>query len=139
MVNRRLRALISKRAAYRCGYCQTPEKILGAPLELDHIIPQSLGGQTEEENLWLSCAPSNRYKGARIIVVDPVTGERVRLFNPVQQSWEAHFRWSGDGMRIIGTTEIGRATVLALKLNRATLVQARVLWREAGWHPADSS
>lgn len=135
MISRRLRALISERAAYRCGYCQTSERVLGAPLELDHIIPQSLGGQTKEENLWLACAPCNRYKGAKVLAVDPVSGERVLLFNPVQQQWKYHFRWSADSTHIVGITPTGRATVIALRLNRVTLVHARSLWHEAGWHP----
>lgn len=136
MVSRRLRAVVSERAAYRCGYCQTPQLILGTPLELDHIIPQSLGGQTIEDNLWLACAPCNRYKGARVMAVDPISGERVLLFNPVRQDWESHFRWSTDSTQIIGLTPVGRATIIALQLNRATLVHARALWREAGWHPS---
>lgn len=38
-------------ARYRCGYCQTAEAIVGTPMEIDHIIPESLGGLTEEDNL----------------------------------------------------------------------------------------
>lgn len=70
------------------------------------------------------------------MAVDPISGERVLLFNPVRQDWESHFRWSTDSTQIIGLTPVGRATIIALQLNRATLVHARALWREAGWHPS---
>lgn len=34
-----------------------------------------------------------------------------------------------------GLTPTGRATVVALHLNRATLVRARQAWSHVGWHP----
>ena len=42
--------------SYRCGYCLTSEAIVGMTMEIDHIIPESLGGPTEEEKLWLACS-----------------------------------------------------------------------------------
>jgi 5-methylcytosine-specific restriction endonuclease McrA len=51
-----LRERVAEQARYRCGYCLTAEAIVGTPMEIDHIIPQSLGGQTEESNLWLACS-----------------------------------------------------------------------------------
>jgi hypothetical protein len=38
-----------------CAYCHSSEQLLGIPLEVDHIIPTSLGGKTEFRNLCLSC------------------------------------------------------------------------------------
>jgi len=66
-------------------------------MEIDHIIPLSLGGPTEEENLWLACSLCNDHKIERIAGIDPETGEIVRLFNPRFQEWHAHFTWSPDG------------------------------------------
>ena len=37
-----------------CGFCLTDERIVGAPREVDHIIPRSLGDLTEEANLWFA-------------------------------------------------------------------------------------
>jgi 5-methylcytosine-specific restriction endonuclease McrA len=34
--------------------------------ELDHLIPESLGGETIADNLVLSCSPCNRQKGNRV-------------------------------------------------------------------------
>ena len=44
---------------HRCGYCLTTELLIGAPMEIEHIIPTALGGQTEESNLWLACSLCN--------------------------------------------------------------------------------
>jgi 5-methylcytosine-specific restriction endonuclease McrA len=104
-------------------------------MEIDHLIPESLGGLTEEVNLWLACSLCNDHKAGRIAAPDPITGETVRLFNPRQQSWNAHFRWTEQADRIVGRTPTGRATVVALNLNRPSLVRARQLWVAAGWHP----
>jgi hypothetical protein len=35
---------VAAQACHRWGYCLTSEAIIGTPLEIDHIIPQSLGG-----------------------------------------------------------------------------------------------
>jgi len=51
-------------------------------MEIDHIIPEILGGLTVEENLWLACSLCNDHKGDRIAGRDAVTGETVRLFDP---------------------------------------------------------
>ena len=50
-VARRLRDLVAQQAHRRCGYCLTQEAVVGMPMEIDHIVPESLGGLTEEENL----------------------------------------------------------------------------------------
>lgn len=130
-----LRERVAAQAGRRCGYCLTAEAVIGAPLEIDHILPESLGGKTEEDNLWLACSLCNDHKGNRIAALDPVTGLQVRLFDPRRQSWAEHFVWSDAGDRIGGRTATGRATVVALNLNRPSLVQARRLWVAVGWHP----
>ena len=134
-VPRALRARVSEAARYRCGYCLSTEAIIGAPMEIDHLIPESLGGPTDEQNLWLACSLCNDSKLNRISALDPSTGDVVRLFNPRLQVWTEHFRWTGAGDRIVGLTPTGRATVAALNVNRPSLVRARQLWVTAGWHP----
>ncbi|MDQ3812918.1 MAG: hypothetical protein M3347_03095 [Armatimonadota bacterium] len=66
---------------------------------------------------------------------DPRTNALVRLFNPRLDVWHEHFRWSPTATLIIGRAAIGRATVIALRLNRPTLVRARRLWARHGLHP----
>jgi 5-methylcytosine-specific restriction endonuclease McrA len=51
-VPKALQERVAVQARQRCGYCLTTERITGAPMEIDHIIPYSLGGPTEEDNLW---------------------------------------------------------------------------------------
>jgi hypothetical protein len=50
--------------------------------------------------------------------------------------WADHFRWSEDGLRIIGQTPVGRATVVALHLaDDPDALVVRGYWVAAGWHP----
>jgi 5-methylcytosine-specific restriction endonuclease McrA len=130
-----LRDRVAAQARHRCGYCLTLEALIGAPLEIDHLLPISLGGLTVEPNLWLACSLCNRYKGNRLVVLDPVTRDLVPLFNPRRQIWREHFTWTESGDRIVGLTRIGRATVVALNLNRLSLVHTRRSWVSVGWHP----
>ena len=130
-----LRQQVAAQARYRCGYCLTSEAIVGTPMEIDHLIPQSLGGPTEEANLWLACSLCNDHKSSRLAALDPLTGEVVRLFDPRRQIWREHFAWTVEGDRMVGLTPTGRATIVALHLNRLSLVRARQAWVLAGWHP----
>jgi hypothetical protein len=134
-----LRELVAEQARYRCGYCLTQETVVGTPMVIDHLIPESRGGRTEESNLWSACTLCNGHKANRVTALDPQTGEGVLLFDPRRQAWREHFVWSTDGERIIGLTPIGRATVSALELNRPSLVTARRLWVSVGWHPPEDT
>jgi hypothetical protein len=126
---------LKEQAGLRCGYCHTSSKIIGQPLTVEHIIPRSRGGSSNEENLWLSYRRCNEYKGAQVEAIDLETKATVPLFDPRHQSWPKHFAWSDDGTMIIGLTPSGRATVVALKLNNEDIVTARMLWVSVGWHP----
>jgi hypothetical protein len=134
-VPKALRERVAAQARNRCGYCLTAEAIVGTPMEMDHLIPEGLGGLTEEENLWLACSLCNDHKADRIAALDSVTGEVVRLFNPRREVWGEHFRWTPEGDRVVGLTPTGRATVAALNMNRPSLVKARQAWVTVGWHP----
>lgn len=130
-----IEARVRAAACYRCGYCLTPQSLLTRTLELEHLYLVALGGTDDEENLWLSCHACNQFKGIQIQAYDPVTKRMVWLFNPRRQKWKRHFLWSADGTEILGRTAIGRATVLALKLNHPYVITARRLWVSAGWYP----
>ena len=105
-----LASRVRQAAQNRCGYCLSPQHLVLGRLQFEHLQPRSKDGLTEETNLWLSCPLCNNYKGDRTRAIDPETKERVALFNPRTQNWGEHFRWSEDGLRIIGLTPIGRAT-----------------------------
>ncbi|HSN75089.1 MAG TPA: HNH endonuclease [Anaerolineae bacterium] len=134
-IPRAVRRRVAALAEHRCGYCQTSQRISGAQMHIEHIVPLALGGTSDDNNLWLACAWCNSFKGAKISGVDPVTGVDVPLFNPRTQQWFEHFRWNDDGSEIVGLTVVGRATVAALRLNNEYLVASRRQWVAAGWHP----
>jgi hypothetical protein len=69
--------------------------------------------------------------------MDPVTGEAVSLFHPIQDSWSEHFQWSPDGSVIEPLTQVARATIEALKINRPQMVRMRTIWVTLGEHPPD--
>jgi len=127
-----LRAMVRRRAGYRCEYCHTPEWLSGLECEIDHILPISQGGQTTEDNLCLACSACNGFKQASTQGVDPVIGDKVSLFHPRQHRWEDHFAWSEDSTRISGLTSIGRATISILRMNNDLIVNARRIWVFAG-------
>ena len=134
-ISKSLRQQVINEAGYRCEYCRTSSRLTGMPLVMDHILPSSLGGNDERENLAACCYRCNEFKGAKITANDPVTNESVSLFNPRQQGWLDHFQWANGGTHIIGITAIGRGTVLALRLNNEDVVQARAIWISLSWHP----
>jgi hypothetical protein len=102
-----LRELVAAQGGYRCGYCLTQELVVGVAMDVEHIIPEALGGPTEEDNLWLACSLCNSHKGDRVAAVDPLTGELASLFNPRREVWHEHFAldhlvygWSAEELHI---------------------------------------
>jgi hypothetical protein len=132
-----LRQQVHQRAKAQCEYCQTTELLTGFALEIDHIIPQALGGESTLDNLCLACRRCNAHKAYRQQVVDSQSKQLVALFNPRQQFWSDHFVWSDEGTHIKGLTTEGRATIEALQMNDPLIVRSRGLWVSAGWHPPD--
>lgn len=123
------------RARGLCEYCRSQARFSPQPFSVEHIVARALGGQTEAENLALSCQGCNGHKYTKWQATDPLTGVTVALFHPRQQRWRDHFAWNEDATLIIGLTPIGRATIDALKLNRAELVNLREVLYAAQKHP----
>ena len=141
-INEATRKSVRKRAKFWCEYCHSLEEASAAVFSIDHIVPQSLGGLDDSDNLALACQRCNGYRYNFTTGIDPKTGEIVQLFNPRQQKWSDHFIWSADGLNIIGITHIGRATFNRLDLNderhnEGSILKARRLWLKGGWHPPD--
>mgnify|MGYP002777162933 CR=1 FL=1 len=110
-----LRELVALRANHRCEYCLLPANVAFFPHEVDHIIAEKHGGQTDAHNLAFSCWRCNRYKGTDLGSFDPDTREFSFLYNPRSQFWHEHFRFIG--VKIMGLTPEARTTVNLLKLN----------------------
>jgi hypothetical protein len=120
-----LEALVRQRAGNRCEYCCFPAAFAEVPFQIDHIIARQHGGTDDSENLALACCFCNRHKGPNLSGVDPVSRKVVRLFDPRHQPWRDHFVW--DGPVLVGRTEIGRATIQTLSVNRRDAVAVRRL------------
>ena len=114
-----LAVLVRDRASDRCQYCLMHQSLQGATFHIEHIIPRSKGGSSEMANLALACPSCNLQKADRTTVIDPVSGSRVQLFHPIQQTWSEHFHFIGH--RIEGLTPIGRGTVAALDFKSVSL------------------
>lgn len=134
-----VRERVSRSARFRCGYCLTSQRVVGPLLEIDHLVPESRGGTSQECDLWVACPLCNGHKADRVDAVDLMTDETVPLFNPRRDVWTDHFEWTEGGTVIHGKTPTGRATVDALHMNDETVVAARGLWVVAGWHPPNDA
>lgn len=123
-------------AKNRCGYCLSPQHLVMGRLHIEHIQPIGKGGNSEENNLWLACSICNGHKADKTHAIDPQSGESIPLFNPRHQKWFEHFRRSENGMHVIGLTNVGRATIIALHLSDdPDALTVRSYWILAGWHP----
>ena len=137
------REFVRKRANYLCEYCHSPERICTTRFTVDHLIPKSLAGSDDVDNLALACRRCNERRYNFVAGFDPETQTIVLLFNPRQQIWSEHFIWSANGRTIVGVTPIGRATCKRLDLNDEryreddSICSARGFWVKAGLHPPD--
>jgi 5-methylcytosine-specific restriction endonuclease McrA len=129
----RLRKLVIERADDRCEYCGLAQEGQEAAFHIDHIIPRNAGGRTILANLALACVSCSLRKGARQRAIDPRTNRQTLLFHPQRDRWDAHFRWKG--LRIIGLTPTGRATIALLQLNRRRILAIRECEAFLGRHP----
>jgi len=72
---------IFTRDKFTCQYCGvSPHR---SQLNLDHVIPRSLGGRTTWENVVCSCVECNRRKGGRT----PAQARLRLLRSPVRPRW----------------------------------------------------
>lgn len=84
---------VFERDQYTCQYCGTERS--RSQLNLDHVIPRSLGGRTCWENVVCSCVECNRRKGGR-------TPEQARLRlsrAPTRPRWTPWVNLSGHNVR----------------------------------------
>jgi hypothetical protein len=135
-INAQDREFVRNRAQYSCEYCQRLEEIVGSEFEIDHLEPQSQGGTDDLDNLALACPDCNAHKSDRKSCRDPASKQKVPLYNPRNQLWKEHFRWSDDKTELLGLSPIGRATIDCFQLNNPLVMRARKGWVKLGWPPA---
>lgn len=123
---------VSARARHVCEYCRAPEGVFNLAFEVEHIIPQSQGGEATEDNLALSCRSCNLYKSSSVSAFDKITQTEIRLFNPRADVWNEHFLISEESAEIKDLTAIGRVTVARLRINSNAQTDARKQWLKLG-------
>jgi hypothetical protein len=118
------REFVRGRAGDQCEYCRIPQEATPLiPFHVEHIFATQHRVDDSLDNLCLACDRCNAYKGPNLSSIDHETGEIVPLFHPRRDVWTDHFRF--DGMRILGLTPTGRATVRLLQMNSLRRVQLR--------------
>jgi 5-methylcytosine-specific restriction endonuclease McrA len=126
---------VTSRAGGYCEYCLANSLYADSPFDIDHVFAESEGGKTEPANLALACHGCNLSKSNRSRIFDPLTEQFVELFDPRRDRWSDHFAWTSNFSEIVGVTLTGRVTVEALRLNRAGLVNQRIVLAKLGLHP----
>jgi hypothetical protein len=128
-----LRLSVKQRANNCCEYCRINQEDFFFPFEIDHVLSLRHGGETNSENLALSCGICNRYKAADIGTYLDGNRRFVRLFNPREDEWDTHFEVNYG--EILSLTNIGRATVKLLDLNNPDRIILRQILMNAGRYP----
>jgi HNH endonuclease len=118
-----LQRLVEFRAKQRCEYCRMHQSLQGASFHVEHILPISLGGRDDPDNLAWACPGCNLKKSNHVTAVDSSTGEEVRLFHPRLDRWDEHLAW--QGYALIDLTSIGRTLIAAFDLNNARRCRIR--------------
>jgi len=128
-----LRKQVIERANGCCEYCLLSQEDIFFAFEIDHIVAEKHGGQTDFQNLCLSCPDYNRYKGSDVGSYDEITGVLTPLFNPRRNHWAEHFEL--NEFEIIPLTDIGRVTVRLLKINLIERIEDRRIYAQYGSYP----
>jgi hypothetical protein len=132
-INPELRRLVAARAFDRCEYCLIHREDAFAGCEFDHVISVKHGGETVSDNLALSCAYCNRFKGTDIGSIVPATGQFVRFFNPRSDTWHEHFALNGSTIEAL--TAIGAATAMIFRFNEPERTKERSVLQASGRYP----
>jgi hypothetical protein len=135
VLSSKIKQEVASRANNLCEYCLANSEYAFHSFPIDHILPISLKGKNVINNLAYSCQFCNNSKYNKTHCLDPLTNERVRLFNPRKDKWLNHFMWNVNKTTIIGISPIGRATVYCLKVNRSEAINLRKVLAAYGVHP----
>ena len=135
-ISAQLRREVIERAGDCCEYCQIGQADQFFAFAIDHIISEKHGGQTDSDNLCLSCPECNAFKGSDIASIDREVGEVLTpLYHPRRDVWDDHFQVDLTTGRIDGHTSVGRVTVFLLRLNDPDRMMDRKLLIDARRYP----
>ena len=126
---------VEKRAKNLCEYCLCRQDHSPQPFSVEHIFPKSKNGSDELANLAIACQACNNFKYTKTEAVDPLSRQKVPLYNPRKDNWTEHFTWNNDFTEIVGVSPTGRATIKTLKLNRESVQNLRRSLYLVGKHP----
>ena len=120
MISAETRQIVRRRANFSCEFCGVTETDVGGELTVDHFQPKGKKGSDNLENLIYACARCNLYKADYF----PETATELKLWNPRQESGDAHFLLLPSG-ELFALSETGKFTIQQLRLNRSPLVENR--------------
>lgn len=132
-----LRRLVRARADSLCEYCLIHEDDAFFGCEVDHIISEKHGGQTEADNLSYACAFCNRAKGSDVGSIMLASGTLTRFFNPRTDAWANHFFL--DEVRIVPLSDIGDVTVRILDFNNPDRLLERKTLQAMSRYPTSAA
>ena len=136
-INTALRQLVATRADHLCEYCLIHEDDTFFGCEVDHIVSEKHGGQTEAENLAFACAFCNRSKGSDVGSLTATTGVFIRFFNPRRDFWGEHF--VHDGVSLVALSDIGDVTARILGFNNSERLFERQMLQAIGRYPSTAA
>jgi hypothetical protein len=99
------------------------QSLQGASFHVEHIVPISLGGTDDLDNLAWACPGCNLKKSNRVTAIDPETGMEGRLFHSRLDRWEEHLAW--QEYWLVGLTPMSRALIAAFDLNHTRRCRIR--------------
>jgi len=132
-----IEAVIS-RASKCCEYCKSQDRYSPTVFTIDHVLPQSVDGTSDFDNLAYAYFLCNRLKSNKLKTFDSATESWVALFSPRKDAWSDHFAWNEDATQIVPLTIVGRCTAKKLRLNREKLIEYRNCIIPFGTHPPDA-
>ena len=141
-ISAELRRRVVARAERLCEYCLIHEDDTFFGCEVDHIISEKHGGQTEADNLAYACLICNRNKGSDVgSIVPPLnSGVFSRFFNPRIDRWSEHFALDeSDGVTIKPLTAVGAATARIFAFNSSERLLERQALREVDRYPTEEA
>src|SRR5260370_26373123 len=121
------RERVELRANRRCEYCRAPQPVSGVRYHLEHIIPESLGGTDDLDNVALVCPMCNCYKSDHVLGIDDQGSDGGQLFHPRTARWEEHFEFDSETLKIRGKTKKGHSRPIGSSVKAEKKVVGMVL------------